>query len=66
MNSNTKDGFSIDVEVDNSDPIGLDGNNVNIEEEMMQEAKTGMQYQTIASLLSKSYTQLEQVIKGQN
>ena len=66
LNSNTKDGFSVDIEVDTSDPLGLDNNNVNIEEEMMGEAKTAMQYQTVASLLSKSYTQLEQVIKGQN
>lgn len=66
LNSNVNDGFSIDVEVDNSSPTGLDGNNVNIEEEMMAQARTGMQYQVVANLLSKSYDQLEAVIKGQN
>ncbi len=66
LNSEVNEGYSIDVEEDMSDPLGLDNNNVNIEEEMMAEARTGMQYQTVANLLSKSYTQLEQVIKGQN
>lgn len=66
LNSQVNQGYSIDVETDMSDANGLDGNNVNIEEEMMAEARTGMQYQTVANLLSKAYTQLEQVIKGQN
>ena len=45
---------------------GTDGNNVNLEAEMMDEAKNGMQYQVVASLLSKSYSHLGMVIKGQN
>ena len=61
-----EDGYSIDVEADTSDPLGLDGNNVNIEKEMMDEAKNGMQYQVVAALLSKSYAMMNNIIKGQN
>ena len=66
LNTEINDGFMIDVEVDSSDAIGLDGNNVNIEEEMMDEAKNGMKYQVVSNLLSKNYQLLESVIKGQN
>ena len=56
----------IDVQNDPSEAMGLDGNNVNLEAEMMDEAKNGMQYQVVASLLSKSYAMMNNVIKGQN
>ncbi len=58
--------YTIDVETDMTDAIDENGNNVNIEEEMMDEAKTGIQYQVIANLLSKSYSQLSSVIRGDN
>ncbi len=66
LNSQIDDGFLIDVQNDMAEPNGLDGNNVNLEVEMMDEAKNGMQYQVVASLLSKSYAALGSVIKGQN
>ncbi len=66
LNSQVNDGFLIDVQNDMAEPNGLDGNNVNLEAEMMDEAKNGMQYQVVASLLSKSYAALGSVIKGQN
>jgi len=66
LNMQTHEGFFIDVQSDSTEPDGLDGNNVNLEAEMMDEAKTGMQYQVIASLLSKSYAQMNSIIKGQN
>lgn len=66
LNSQVNDGFSIDVQNDMAEPDGLDGNNVNLEVEMMDEAKNGMQYQVVANLLSKSYAALGSVIKGQN
>lgn len=66
LNSQVNDGFLIDVQNDMAEPNGLDGNNVNLEVEMMDEAKNGMQYQVVASLLSKSYAALGSVIKGQN
>ena len=66
LNSGFNNGFSITTETDTSDALSMDGNNVNLESEMMDEAKTGMQYQVIASLLSKSYVTMNSIIKGQN
>ena len=66
LNTEVDEGFQIDVEEDMSDAIGLDGNNVNLEEEMMDEATNGMKYQVVANLLSKSYNQMSQIIRGQN
>ena len=66
LNTAYEDGYSIDIETDTSDAQGLDGNNVNLEAEMMDEAKNGMQYQVVASLLSKSYAMMNNVIRGQN
>lgn len=65
LNEDINSGYTIDVENDMTDAIDTDGNNVNIEEEMMDSAKTGIQYQVIASLISKSYAQLSQVINGE-
>ena len=66
LNTAYEDGYMIDVENDTSEPLGLNGNNVNLESEMMDEAKNGMQYQVVASLLSKSYAMMNTIIKGQN
>lgn len=66
LSTHIDEGFSIDVENDMADPDGLDGNNVNLEREMMDEARNGMQYQVVANLLSKSYSMLGTIIKGQN
>ena len=65
LSKEVHDGFSIDIETDTSDAIGLDGNNVDLEEEMMDEATTGMKYRVLTSLISKSYGSLGQIIKGQ-
>ena len=46
-------------------PISADGNNVNLEAEMMDEAKTGTQYTILATLMSRSYQGLQSVIRGQ-
>ena len=66
LNSAYEDGYSINIETDMSEAQGLDGNNVNLEAEMMDEAKNGMQYQVVAALLSKSYAMMNTIIKGQN
>ncbi|MBR2386192.1 flagellar basal body rod protein FlgB [bacterium] len=42
-----------------------EGNNVSLENEMMQTAKTGTQYTILSTLLGRSFDGLEQVIKGQ-
>ena len=65
LNTEIDKDFSIDVDIDSSDAIGLDGNNVNLEEEMMDEAATGIKYQVMTNLLSKNYALLNQIIKGQ-
>ena len=64
MNTEINKDYTISIDNDMSDAIDTDGNNVNIEEEMMDEAKTGMQYQVVANLLSKSYTALSDVIRN--
>ena len=66
LNTAYEEGYSISVESDTSEALGLDGNNVNLESEMMDEAKNGMQYQVVAALLSKSYAMMNNIIKGQN
>lgn len=65
MNTQVSEGYSIDVESDMTLPYEEGGNNVNLESEMMDEAKTGMRYQVVANLLSKSYSGLATIIKGQ-
>jgi len=66
LNSEMNKDFIIDVQTDTSDPIDIDGNNVNLEVEMMDETRTGAQYQVIANLISKSYEQLRSVITSQS
>ena len=64
LNTEINKDYSIDIDTDMQEGYDTDGNNVSIEEEMMDEAKTGMQYQVVANLLSKSYAQLSQIIRG--
>ena len=66
LNTEIDEGFMINVETDTSDAMGLEDNNVNLEEEMMDEAATGMKYRVLSSLLSKNYGLLNQIIRGQN
>ena len=65
LNSQTSQGFFIDVETDTQDGFTIDGNNVNLEAEMMDEAQNGMKYQTLAKILSGSYKEMSSIIKGQ-
>ena len=66
LNSDMNKDFFINVEEDMSQGYEIDGNNVNIESEMMDETQNGMKYNVVANLLSKSYRQLSDIIKGQN
>ncbi len=66
LSSDISEQFHIDVEEDMSQGYEIDGNNVNIEKEMMDEAQNGMRYNVVANLLSKSYKQMGDIIKGQN
>ena len=65
LRSNSDEGFRPELLMDYSDPIGSNGNNVNLEAEMMDEAKTGTQYTILSTLMSRSFKGLESVIKGQ-
>ena len=66
LNSDIGKDFFIDVEEDMSEGYDVDGNNVNLEVEMMDEAQNGMKYNVVANLLSKSYEQMRNIINGQN
>ena len=66
LNSNINKDFFINVEEDSSAGYEIDGNNVNIETEMMDEARNGMRYNIVANLLSKSYQGLNSIIRGFN
>ncbi len=66
LNSDTNKDFYIDIQEDLSQGYEIDGNNVNIEKEMMDETENGMKYNVMANLLSKSYQQLSNIIRGQN
>ena len=66
LNSDTNKDFYIDIQEDLSQGYEIDGNNVNIETEMMDEAQNGMRYNVVANLISKSYQQLGNIIRGQN
>lgn len=65
LRSPVNNNFSPEILADYSDPISADGNNVNLEAEMMDEAKTGTQYTILATLMSRSYQGLQSVIRGQ-
>lgn len=65
LRSDVNDNFAPEVLMDYCDPISADGNNVNIEVEMMDEAKTGTQYTILATLVGRSFKGMESVIKGQ-
>ena len=66
LNSDINKDFYIDIQEDMSQGYEIDGNNVNIETEMMDEAQNGIKYNAMANLLSKSYQQLGNIIRGQN
>ena len=57
-------GYAPEVIRDNSWIDYGNGNNVNVEEEMMEMAKTGQKYSALASLQSRFHTNLLEVVKG--
>ncbi len=56
--------FYIEVERDNSQGFEIDGNNVSIESEMMDEAQNTMKYNTVARLMSRSFENLRNVLNN--
>ncbi len=66
LNDDIHKDFFIEVEEDLSQGYDIDGNNVNLEKEMMDEAQNAMKYNVVARLLSTSYQQMQDIIRGQN
>ena len=64
LTKNASEGYRPEVLTDVSDS-NSEGNNVIIEYEMTDAAKTGTQYAIVSNLLSRSFQGLERVIKGQ-
>jgi len=64
LNRNATEGYRPEVLTDLSDSDFQD-NNVILEYEMTDAAKTGTQYAIVSNLLAKSFQGLERVIKGQ-
>ena len=64
INEDMEKNFFIDVQQDNSQGYEIDGNNVSIESEMMDEARNGMQYSVVASLMSKSFEGMRNILNG--
>ncbi len=64
LTRNSAESYKPEVLTDVSDSDSQD-NNVIIEYEMTDAAKTGTQYAIVSNLLSKSFQGLERVIKGQ-
>jgi flagellar basal-body rod protein FlgB len=50
------------IYTDDSQTYRLDGNNVDIDHEMAEQAKNAMQYSTLAELISRKYSLLKSVI----
>ncbi len=64
LNKNPAEDFRPEIMTDSSDSAS-DGNNVILEYEMMDAAKTGTQYAILSNLMAKSFQGMERVIKGQ-
>lgn len=52
------------VVIDNSTSLRNDGNNVDIDQEMTELAKNGLDYQTIAQILGNKYSGRKKLITG--
>jgi flagellar basal-body rod protein FlgB len=47
-----------------SDPVGINGNNVNLDTETITDSKTTLQYQLLSRALSSKFSLIDSVIKG--
>jgi flagellar basal-body rod protein FlgB len=56
------DNLNAVIVVDNSDALGLDGNNVDIEKEMTELAKNSIEYYTYVSKINSEFKKLEAAI----
>jgi len=65
LNSSSYQGFSPQVLEDNNNTGNIDGNNVELEKEMMDMAKTGTQYTLLSNLERRDFAKISTVIKGE-
>ncbi len=65
LNSSSYQGFSPQVLEDNNNTGNLDGNNVELEKEMMDMAKTGTQYTLLSNLERRDFAKISSAIKGE-
>lgn len=64
LNQNVFQNFNPEVVTDMSTANPETGNNVEVEKEMMNMAKTGTQYSVLARLENKQFSNLTEIIKG--
>lgn len=65
LKTNTFDEFKPQYVTDVYSGVNSDGNNVELEREMMDLSKTGTQYLVLSTLERKQFAELSEVIKGQ-
>ena len=65
LQSNIYESYGIQLVDDTISGGSLDGNNVEIEREMMDLSKTGTQYVILSNLQRRNFAGLSDVIKGQ-
>ncbi|MCQ2739851.1 MAG: hypothetical protein MJ237_06455 [bacterium] len=63
--SNTMDDYKPQYVTDTFSGSNIDGNNVELEREMMDLAKTGTQFLVLSNLEKKQFSELSTVIRGQ-
>lgn len=65
LQSDIYNNFSPQITDDTTSAAGEDGNNVDIEKEMMDMAKVGTQYMILSNLEQRAFKNVSDVIKGQ-
>ena len=65
LNSNSFSGFRPQILADTFSGGSPDGNNVELEKELMDMSKTGTQYTLLSTLERKEYAKLSEAIRGQ-
>ena len=65
LKSNVMEDFKPQVVTDIYSGPNVDGNNVELEREMMDLSKTGMRYMVLSNLERRQFSQLNSIIRGQ-
>lgn len=64
LQTNVYDGYAPQITDDTLSAVGENGNNVDIEKEIMDMAKVGTKYNVLANLEQRSFKEISDVIKG--